>query len=176
MTNYRHEAQEHADCVLQENMEAIVDCVYENDGVLSYYDLEKVADWHDRVWEHTDGSSVSIYMDLSDAAEIMKQLQEHDPCDPGLWEGVSDQEKAICIKAYYFFQNAVSYRVQEALKKIENLDFDDCKHDEWDQALAAIEDKDLDELQACVERLDDLNGRELDKEKVEAAIREELGL
>lgn len=174
MPNYLNEAQEYADSVISENISHIVDCVFENEGILRN-DLHRVADWHSLSWEASDGSSVNIYMDLTDAAEIIQQLREYDPQD-SLWDHKDDPEEALKAKACCFFNNAVACLVQDALKKIEDLDFDDCKHDEWEQALEAVQDQNLDDLRACVERLEDLDGGDLDKEKIEAYIREELGL
>ena len=61
--------------------------------------------------------------DLSEAAELLDQLNEYEETDSGLWEG-RDPREAISAQAAYTYGNAVMTKWQEKIKEV---------NDKWEE-------------------------------------------
>jgi hypothetical protein len=135
-------------------------------------------------WHHE--SHVDKWYSLTDAAELIDQLSDHEETDNGLWEGQQPKE-AIGTCAAYTYGNAVLSEWNDLIKEINgeaDTIISDFADDEttWEEEIAGLEndadaaesDEDADEYRRNAEaKREELDGlAEKKKEALRAMIAE----
>ena len=109
---------------------------------------------------------------LLEAANVLRDLPEHEETDSGLWDGLKPQE-AVCAQASYTYGNAVMHCFRELIKEIneelsELWDEHEAVEDEVDDELKdVLSDEELEDRDEEVEKR-----QEVVKEKIKAKIKE----
>jgi hypothetical protein len=113
------------------------------EGCFDLWELESNHGLDSVIHETVDGSSLAIYMDLHDAADIIKYA-DNEETDSGLWDG-QDPEEAIKTKAFFTLRADVYSKVEEMLKDLEeeqDINLDNAK----DTVLESMQNLTLDDL------------------------------
>lgn len=131
----RSDAQDTANNFIDEILESFMD----NDGVAS--DDLLGADYSDS-YHHENHVDKSY--NLSEAAELLEELDDYEETDEGLWQGLKPRE-AIGCQAAYTYGNAVYRLFTDLIKEINEDDnivelyeayqgLEDAVQEEWDEA------------------------------------------
>ena len=107
-TDARSDAAETVEHFLDEIVEQIIDKGEASDDLLNDY-LGGDSYHHE--------SHVDKYYNLSDAAELLHELREHEETDDGLWQGLAPRD-AIGAQAAYTYGNAVYSMFRDLIKEI----------------------------------------------------------
>lgn len=140
MTDYQQEARDDARETVSEYKDKILEKLQESGKASQdlYNDYDGGDSWHHE-------SHVDRWYNLSDAAELIDQLSEHEETDSGLWEGQQPKE-AIGTCAAFTYGNAVYSEWRDLIEEI-NHDAEEIIDDfdeQINEAEIAEEEKDED--------------------------------
>jgi hypothetical protein len=137
-TDWKHKVSEHADDIMEENVEGIDKIIDKNFNIFKkdekegrkkveetddekenrIYDLiEREFDFVDICHEATD--NLFIYTDSSsiiDYIYCIDELSEFEETDHGLWDGEQEVRDIIRTKAFFTFRNALGDKVEEYVR------------------------------------------------------------
>jgi len=112
-TDYMSEAVNDAKNMALNFLEGIVESYIDNDGKAS---TDLFNDYGDGDEYHYESHLDKEY-DLTEAATLLNQLDNHEETDSGLWEGLEPRE-AISAQAAYTYGNAVLSYWEEIVKEV----------------------------------------------------------
>jgi hypothetical protein len=111
-SEYKNEVKDLAESCFEELKDTALE-----EGCFDLWELENHYRLDYVIHETVDGSSLAIYMDLHDAADII-EYADNEETDSGLWDG-QDPEEAIKTKAFFTLRADVYSKVEEMLKDLE---------------------------------------------------------
>ena len=117
-TNYREESASDAKCTVKEFRDRMAEMLTD-DGKASD-DLHNDYLYGD-AWHHE--SHVDKEYDLTEAAQLLRELSDQKETDSGLWDGL-EPEKAISAQAAFTYGNAVLSEWRDLIEAI---------NDRWDE-------------------------------------------
>lgn len=113
-TDYRSEAEEAAWDMVEEFKDEMAESYCDNDGEIS----DDLFNDYTRGDEYHHQSNVDKSYSLTEAAELLEQLDEFEETDEGLWEGQSPKE-AISTQAAYTYGAAVYSMWRDTVKDLQ---------------------------------------------------------
>lgn len=113
-TNYAQEAEDDAKELITEN--------YIDEIIERLIDDGEASDDYNNDYDNGDGifheQITDRYYNSTEAVELLDQLSAFEEEDRGLWEGITDVNDILNIKAAYTYGNAVAHEFRELIEKI----------------------------------------------------------
>jgi hypothetical protein len=110
-SEYYKEVKDMAESCFEEMKETAIE-----EECFDLWELENNHGFVSLIHETLDSSAIAIYMDLTDAAEILKYCN-YEETDSGLWEG-QDPEEAIKTKAFFSMRQDIYEEVENMLENL----------------------------------------------------------
>ena len=122
MGQWNDEARQCSLDIVEESLGEIAEQIADFNGEIAVHKLAELVHLDRSIHEWVGGQDVP--KNLIEAAQIIKELEEYNPHDSGLWEGLEPIE-AVKAMGYFHFERAVTVMCYEMLEEILALDFGD---------------------------------------------------